>query len=323
MHKKTFCMWGVLGTLLTVGMVFNSMTATRSAHVLVPTEQLVQKGQTGWMATAMAELEKQHHNGETMLAQVREEAAKDNGPSKDVKLALADGIAAKLEQLKTTEAGEKFLRQVNQEAKTKPQWVRMIAHQAARNMLLEIIHATKQQVLLDKEPSKHILEAKHDPWESKPSPELKVKKSSQSALSTVEQSHLEKLAGANNNHDDAAMVSAVTKDATHKMLPREVHKINQILAPSHTNHEELAAAAKVVNAKDETKVKLPMALKVVHKLTQLAATPEGTDYIHRVRSKLTGRETPEELDQITYNVAHTMLKQLVGNVEDDVLVNKQ
>ena len=59
-----------------------------------------------------------------------------------------------------------------------------------------------------------------------------------------------------------------------------------------------------------TQVKLPMALKVVHRLTQLAATPEGENYIQRVRSKLTGKETPKELDDITFNVAHTMLKQV-------------
>jgi len=67
-------------------------------------------------------------------------------------------------------------------------------------------------------------------------------------------------------------------------------------------------------------VKLPMALEVVHKLTQLAATPEGSDYIKSVRSRLTGRESPEELDEVTYKVAHTMLKQLVGNVKEDLLV---
>ena len=52
-------------------------------------------------------------------------------------------------QLSTTSAGEQFLADVNKEAKGNPAWVKMVARQAARNMLLEVIHATKQEILLE------------------------------------------------------------------------------------------------------------------------------------------------------------------------------
>jgi hypothetical protein len=326
LHKKTLCMWGLLGTLFTVGIVCNSITTTRG--VRVNTEDLtatagtvlVDHGkleQSSWMTTAMAELHKEHQAGITMLAQVRADADKESaGPSKAVKMALADGIAKKLEQLKSTDAGQKFLLQVNDEAKSKPGWVKMIARQAARNMLLDVIHAVKQQVLLDNKPKKRILAAQHDPWESKPAPELKSDKPSKTELSSAQKAKLEKLAG--NKDDDVRVVSAVSKEQTKKMLPQEMDKVNSILAEKEGGHEKLAVATQQREG-DDTKVKLPMALKVVHRLTQLAATPEGENYIQRVRSKLTGKETPKELDDITFNVAHTMLKQLVGNVQDDVL----
>lgn len=288
-----------------------------TAAVLVDHSQVV-GGDSAWMATAMNELEKERNHGEQMLAQVRAETSKADSPNKRVKMALADGIAAKLEQLKTTEAGKKFLLQVNKEAADKPQWVRMIARQAARNMLLEIIHATKQQVLLDNNSHKRVLKPMHDPWESKPAPQLKAKADSE--LSTRTKAKLEQLA---RQHGDAAVVGAVTKHETKKMLPEEVSKVSNILNTDATKtHEKLAVAAKQVNSKDDdTKVKLPMALEVVHKLTQLAATPEGSDYIRSVKSKLTGHESAKELDDVTYKVAHTMLKQLVGNVKEDLLVN--
>lgn len=325
LHKKAICLWGMLGALFTVGVMMNTFASPQTAaHVeqLATAAVVVNGGKVvqhaSWMATAMEELEKERNHGEQMLAQVRAQAASEESPSKEVKMALADGIATKLEQLRTTKAGKQFLMQVNKEATDKPQWVRMIARQAARNMLLEVIHATKEQVLLDAHAHKRILAPKNDPWQSKPAPELHAK-AQHEGLTSSSQSELEELA-----HDDANVVAKASQHETIAELPKEVSKVSTILDADSTP-EKLAVAAHQVNAKggrkdDDTKVKLPMALEVVHKLTQLAATPEGSDYIKSVRSRLTGRESPKEIDDVTYKVAHTMLKQLVGNVQEDLLV---
>lgn len=319
----------MIGTLFTVGILMNVAVQTNEATVTSPTEDLVGTAaiavdhghvdkDSAWMATAMAELEKERNHGEQMLAQVRTQAATEESPSKEVKMALADGIASKLEQLKSTDAGKKFLMQVNKEAVDKPKWVRMIASQAARNMLLDIITATKKQVLLDDK--KTILAAKDDPWQSKPSPQLKAK-ALHTALSTAAMPKLEELA----KRDDVKTVGLASKQETTKMLPKELSQVSSILnSKSDESHEKLAVAAQQINhsaKNDDTKVKLPMALEVVHKLTQLAETPEGSNYIRSVKSHLTGHESSKEIDDVTYNVAHTMLKQLVGNVKDDLLVN--
>jgi hypothetical protein len=319
----------MIGTLFTVGILMNVAMQANEATVASPTEDLVGTAavvvnhghvdeRSTWMATAMSELEKERNHGEQMLAQVRTQAAMEDSPSKEVKMALADGIATKLEQLKTTEAGKKFLMQVNKEAVQKPQWVRMIARQAARNMLLDVITATKKQVLLDTK--KTVLAPRQDPWQSKPSPQLKAKVA-HAALSTDAKAKLEELA----KGDDAKAVGVATKKETTKMLPKEVSQVSSILnSKPDATHEKLAVAAQQINhsaKNDDTKVKLPMALEVVHKLTQLAQTPEGSNYIRSVKSHLTGHESPKEIDDVTYKVAHTMLKQLVGNVKDDLLVD--
>jgi len=235
----------------------------------------------------MAELENAHHNGLQMLEQVHAEAsAMADGPSKLVKLALADGLATKLAQLSTTAAGKQFLEQVNHEARGNPAWVKMIARQAARNMLLEVIHATKAEILADKQPK-------------------------QQALSTSAKAELSKLAS--ERPSDVIATAAISQAS--EMLSAEIGKITNVLNPQPVTRESLAAA-------DETKIKLPVTLEVAHKLTELVQTPAGSNFLAKVKSQMTGNETPEELDEVAYKAANTMLKQLVQSVDDTALVSK-
>jgi len=243
---------------------------------------------SAWMATAMAELENAHHNGLQMLEQVHAEAsAMPDGPSKLVKLALADGLATKLAQLSTTSAGEQFLADVNKEAKGNPAWVKMVARQAARNMLLEVIHATKQEILLE---SGNVAPAK-------------LSASAKSVLSDLAEER------------PSELIAAAAKSQVSEMLPAEMGKVATMLGTEPSALQSLATA-------DETKIKLPVTLEVAHKLTEMLATPAGSDFIKKVKSQMTGKETPEELDEVAYKAANTMLKQLVQSVDDNRLVSK-
>lgn len=252
----------------------------------------VDKG-SAWMATAMAELENAHHDGLQMLNQVHEEASKmEDSPSKFVKLALADGLATKLAQLSTTHAGEQFLKQVNQEAKSKPEWVQMIARQAARNMLLDVIHATKSEIL-----------AEHG---------------GRNAAPTAKLAALSDRAAEPSDNDGAprSLIAHTAKQQVSQMLPKEMGKVDEVLG-AKSQPSKLAAT---VHAKDDGH--LPVTLEVAHKLTQLVQTPAGSHFLASVKSKMTGKETPEQLDEVAYNAANTMLKQIVQSVDDSKLVHK-
>jgi hypothetical protein len=92
--------------------------------------------------------------------------------------------------------------------------------------------------------------------------------------------------------------------------------ITQSITLSHM-HTHTQVTRESLAAADETKIKLPVTLEVstvvhaptcarsrnprsqvAHKLTELVQTPAGSNFLAKVKSQMTGNETPEELDEV-------------------------